>query len=382
MGRPGQRNLERRGAQSRSALITRKADVYSAAALQRGAVGRNKKSELNRRPRVQKRVVIHMIVVSDLIRRFGAVTAVDGLSFSVEPGEVLGFLGPNGAGKTTTMKLITGFLAPSAGQVSVFGIDIQRDPQRCRQRIGYLPEGAPLYGDMTPRQLLRFCARMRGMAAERVAARLDAVVERLGLVGVVDQRIETLSKGFRRRVGIAQAILHEPDAIILDEPTDGLDPNQKHEVRELIRELAPGRIIIVSTHILEEVDAVCSRAMIIGKGRLLADGTPQALASRSRYHGAVTLLLREQPQDLEVLASLEGVHSLEQEKVAHGVRITLLAGAPTRPDAKSLFEVVRQLAAERRWPLDGLALEQGRLDEVFRTLTVAPRSAPAAELHA
>ncbi len=319
-----------------------------------------------------------MIVVSDLIRRFGALTAVNGLNFSVQAGEVLGFLGPNGAGKTTTMKLITGFIAPTSGHVEIFGIDVQRDPKRCRQRIGYLPEGAPLYGDMTPRQLLQFCARMRQLAPARARQRMDTVVARLGLGAVVDQRIETLSKGFRRRVGIAQAILHEPDAIILDEPTDGLDPNQKHEVRELIRELAPGRIIIVSTHILEEVDAVCSRAMIIGEGRLLADGTPAALASRSRYHGAVTLLVQQQPQDVEVLASLDGVSSMEQEAVAQGVRITLLPSGRARSDGKSLFEVVRQLAAERRWSLDGLVVEQGRLDEVFRTLTMGHSNAPAA----
>ncbi len=318
-----------------------------------------------------------MIVVSDLIRRFGALTAVNGLNFSVRAGEVLGFLGPNGAGKTTTMKLLTGFIAASSGHIEIFGVDVQRDPKRCRERIGYLPEGAPLYGDMTPRQLLQFCARMRQLAPARARQRMSTVIERLGLGGVVDQRIETLSKGFRRRVGIAQAILHEPDAIILDEPTDGLDPNQKHEVRELIRELAPGRIIIVSTHILEEVDAVCSRALIIGEGRLLADGTPAALASRSRYHGAVTLLARQQPKDVEVLAGLDGVSGMEQETVAQGVRITLLPADVARSDGKSLFEVVRQLAAERRWLLDGLIVEQGRLDEVFRTLTMGRRTTPA-----
>jgi ABC-2 type transport system ATP-binding protein len=310
-----------------------------------------------------------MIVVSDLVRRFGHVTAVDGLGFEVRPGEVLGFLGPNGAGKTTTMKVITGFLAPTSGRVTVFGEDVQKSPIACKARIGYLPEGAPLYGDMSPRQLLTFCARVRALPAARARERIDAVVDRLGLGSVVDQRVETLSKGFRRRVGIAQAILHEPDAIILDEPTDGLDPNQKHEVRELIRELARERIIIVSTHILEEVDAVCTRAIIIGAGRLLADGTPEELARRSRYHGAVTMTLREPPQDLEVLASIDGASGMERSDDGSRTHVTVFATGTPRQDGRSLFEVVRQLSMERRWALDGLYVEHGRLDEVFRTLT-------------
>ncbi|MBP6513925.1 MAG: ATP-binding cassette domain-containing protein [Steroidobacteraceae bacterium] len=219
-----------------------------------------------------------MIEVSNLSRRYGALTAVDDLSFRVQPGEVLGFLGPNGAGKSTTMRVIAGFIAPSAGSVTVCGHDVQREPIAARRIMGYLPEGAPSYGEMSAAAFLGFIADLRGLRGERRRSRLDHVVERLQLGPVLDQSIDTLSKGFRRRVGLAQAILHDPEVLVLDEPTDGLDPNQKHEVRALINEMREGKTIIVSTHILEEVDAVCSRAIIIGAGRLLADLDGAALA--------------------------------------------------------------------------------------------------------
>ncbi len=226
-----------------------------------------------------------MIEARSLTRRFGALTAVDDLSFSVAPGEVLGFLGPNGAGKTTTMRLITGFLAPTAGHAQVFGHDMRRAPRQARASLGYLPEGAPAWEEMTVRELLAFVARVRGLAPARQRDRLAHVVGRLGLAPVLDRRIETLSKGFRRRAGLAQAILHDPPALVLDEPTDGLDPNQKHEVRDLIREMARDKVIIVSTHILEEVEAVCTRAIIIAGGRLVLDDTPQGLAARAGTEG-------------------------------------------------------------------------------------------------
>jgi ABC-2 type transport system ATP-binding protein len=230
-----------------------------------------------------------MIEARQLTRRFGSLTAVDDLSFAVAPGEVLGFLGPNGAGKTTTMRLVTGFLAPTSGTAAVFGHDVRREPRRARAALGYLPEGAPAWEEMTVRELLRFVARVRGLAPHVRAARLDWVTGRLGLGPVLDRKIETLSKGYRRRAGLAQAILHDPPALVLDEPTDGLDPNQKHEVRGLIREMARDKVIIVSTHILEEVEAVCTRAIIIAGGRLLVDDTPQGLAARAGDEGPAAL---------------------------------------------------------------------------------------------
>jgi len=222
-----------------------------------------------------------MIEISRLSKRYGEFTAVDDISFNVEPGQVLGFLGPNGAGKSTTMKMITGFLTPTSGTVRVCGHDVEREPLAAKACMGYLPEGAPSYAEMTVRGFLEFIADVRALPAERRRARLDDVIQRLALGGVLEQMIETLSKGFRRRVGLAQALLHDPQVLILDEPTDGLDPNQKHQVRTLINAMAKDKIIVISTHILEEVDAVCNRAIIIAGGRLLADDTPQALAARA-----------------------------------------------------------------------------------------------------
>jgi ABC-2 type transport system ATP-binding protein len=225
-----------------------------------------------------------MITTDSLRKQFGSLVAVDGISFSVGPGEVLGFLGPNGAGKSTTMKMIAGFLAPSGGHATVCGHDVEHDPIAAKRCLGYLPEGAPSYGEMTPSAFLRFVADLRGLGGDLRRRRLEEVIERLQLGRVLEQPIETLSKGYRRRVGLAQAILHDPAVLILDEPTDGLDPNQKHEVRGLIREMAPGKTIVISTHILEEVHAVCTRAIIIADGRILADDTPAALAARSPRH--------------------------------------------------------------------------------------------------
>ena len=222
-----------------------------------------------------------MIEINHLTKRYGTLTAVDDLTFSVQPGQVLGFLGPNGAGKSTTMKMITGFLAPTAGTIRVCGHDVESAPLAAKASMGYLPEGAPAYAEMTVRGFLNFIADVRGLEGERRRAQLDDVIARLALGGVLEQMIETLSKGFKRRVGLAQALLHDPPVLILDEPTDGLDPNQKHEVRTLINAMSKDKIIVISTHILEEVDAVCNRAIIIANGRILADDTPKALAARS-----------------------------------------------------------------------------------------------------
>jgi ABC-2 type transport system ATP-binding protein len=225
-----------------------------------------------------------MIEIEGLVRRFGPLTAVGGISLRVAKGEVLGFLGPNGAGKSTTMKMITGFLAPTEGRITVCGHDVVEEPMKAQASIGYLPEGAPAYPDMTAHEFLAFIATVRGLKADAAKKAIDTAVARTGLGSVLDQRIETLSKGFKRRVGLAQAILHDPPVLIMDEPTDGLDPNQKHSARELIKAMSADKAIIISTHILEEVDAVCTRAIIIDKGRIVADGTPGELERKAASH--------------------------------------------------------------------------------------------------
>jgi len=218
-----------------------------------------------------------MITISNITKKFGDFTAVDNLSMSVKSGEVLGFLGPNGAGKSTTMKMITGFMKPTEGTIKVKGMNVETNPIECKKLIGYLPEGAPLYGDMTPINMLKFVAYIRGMDSQEFKTALDIVVIKTEITDVINQPIDTLSKGYKRRVGLAQALIHDPEILILDEPTDGLDPNQKHHVRNLINEMGKKKAIIISTHILEEVDAVCSRACIIAKGKKIIDSNPKEL---------------------------------------------------------------------------------------------------------
>ncbi len=226
-----------------------------------------------------------MIEVKGLVKTYGANRAVDGISFSVSRGEILGFLGPNGAGKSTTMKMITGFIRPDAGTATVDGIDVTADPVAVKRKLGYLPESAPAYPEMTVEEFLGFIAEVRGFrAAEAKRVQVDRAITLTHLSPVRRQTIETLSKGFKQRVGFAQALLHDPPALVLDEPTDGLDPNQKIEVRSLIKSMAATKTIILSTHILEEVEAICTRVIIISRGKVVVDETPAAL--RSRQPGA------------------------------------------------------------------------------------------------
>ena len=252
-----------------------------------------------------------MIETRQLCKRYGNLVAVDGITFKVEPGQVLGFLGPNGAGKSTTMKMIAGFLAPTSGSASVCGFDVEKQPLEAKRVVGYLPEGAPSYGEMSVHEFLEFIADVRGLKGELREKRLDDVIARLHLERVLEQPIETLSKGFKRRVGLAQAILHDPAVLILDEPTDGLDPNQKHEVRTLINAMARDKTIVVSTHMLEEVHAVCTRAIIIAPGRILADATPAELEARSRYHQAVSLTAENVEAARDALARVADVAAIE-----------------------------------------------------------------------
>jgi ABC-2 type transport system ATP-binding protein len=306
-----------------------------------------------------------MIKTEHLTKRYESLTAVDDVTFTVSPGEVLGFLGPNGAGKTTTMRMLAGFVTPSSGRASICGHDVETDPLRAKASLGYLPEGAPSYGEMTVSHFLNFVADLRQLEGARRKERLGHVIDRLQLEKVLQQSIETLSKGFRRRVGLAQAMIHDPPVLILDEPTDGLDPNQKHEVRTLINDMARDKIIVISTHILEEVDAVCTRAIIIARGRIVADDSPAKLAVKSRYYNAVSVQL-DQPDKLvalrTALAALPSVAEVEMSE--RDGRITALPRS-----GATILPAVAELAAAQGFKLKELHLESGRLDEVFRSIT-------------
>jgi len=303
-----------------------------------------------------------MIRVENLTKQFDDFTAVNNLSFQVAPGEVLGFLGPNGAGKSTTMKMITGFIEPTEGQVSVFDTRVEDDPITVQKLMGYLPEGAPAYGEMTVASFLNFIADVRGLKGADKQQRLDTVIAQVELSSVLHKPIDTLSKGFARRVGLAQAIMHNPKVLILDEPTDGLDPNQKHQVRELIKGLAKDKIVIISTHILEEVSAVCTRALIISQGQLVLDGKPDELERQSKYHHAICLQLADDHGDAqEKLATIENIESVE----ALPDRTFMLF---PKDGQMLLPEVVRWLD-EQTWEVENVHMEKGRLDDVFRQVT-------------
>ena len=310
-----------------------------------------------------------LLAIEGLGKRFGPIVAVDDVSFTLRRGEVLGFLGPNGAGKSTTMRMVTGYLAPTSGRVIVCGLDLAKAPIEVRRRIGYLPEGAPAYGDMTPLGLLEFVATLRGYDAAAQRERIDAMVALLELQGVLHQPIETLSKGFKRRVGLAVALLHDPEVLILDEPTDGLDPNQKHHVRTLLKDMARDKAIIISTHILEEVDAVCTRAIVIAKGRIVVDAEPAELEARSRYHNAVALRLpAEQVSRAQaVVAALPGVAKVEDGRAGNGA-----AELIAFPDqGAEILDPVCRAIEQAGLAVNEVFVERGRLDEVFRQLTQA-----------
>ena len=317
-----------------------------------------------------------MLEIRQLVKRFGPLLAVDDVSFTVPRGEVLGFLGPNGAGKSTTMKMITGFLAPTAGTAIICGYDIGTQPIAAKRHIGYLPEGAPAYPDMTPADFLDFIAHIRGYSGDEAKRRIGRVVEMIRIGEVLHQPIETLSKGFKRRVGVAQALLHDPSVLILDEPTDGLDPNQKYEMRKIITAMRPEKAIIISTHLLEEVEAVCSRAIIIAHGRVLADGTPTELAQRSRQHNSVRLGIAS-GADSNIraeLAALPGVASVEPIRDTEGDGLMVFARG-----GRPVVAEIADLARSRGWSITGLRVERGRLDDVFREITTAqPDPAPVA----
>jgi len=304
-----------------------------------------------------------MISVKNLSKFYDHFRAVDNLSFDIAPGNIVGFLGPNGAGKSTTMKMLTGFLPPSEGEIFIKERSIDSDAKVIQRDIGYLPEGAPAYGDMTVWQFLHFIADVRRLKGAHRKERLYDVIHRVELGDVLNRPIDNLSKGFKRRVGLAQAILHDPDILILDEPTDGLDPNQKHHVRQLIEDLSREKIVIISTHILEEVAAVCNRVMIIADGQLRFDDTPEVLRHRSRYCNAVSLRL-SYAADISGLAELDGVDEMEIDRKTGVVTLFPEPG-------KHIFHAINEYVTQRRLPVDTLTLETGRLDEVFRDITTA-----------
>ena len=309
-----------------------------------------------------------MISVNSLSKKFNNLLAVDQVSFEVKQGEILGFLGPNGAGKTTTMKMLTCFIPPSSGTAEICGYSILDDPLQVRNQIGYLPESAPSYEEMLVGEFLKFVAEMRGYSGMELKRRVSIVIEKTSLSEVENQMIDTLSKGFRQRTCLAQALLHAPPVLILDEPTDGLDPNQKHEVRSLIKDMSEERTILISTHILEEVDAVCTSAMIIANGRVVGYGTPDELLSQSLYRNSVTVSLKnEDPRKLlDDFNKLDFVFSVEHVQDDRENLVTMRLYPKNKG---SISRKLEEYLFNKNVQLEQFTVERGRLDEVFRQLT-------------
>lgn len=312
------------------------------------------------------------LVLDQLQKRFGSVVAVDDISLSVRKGEVLGFIGPNGAGKSTTMKMATGFLAPDRGTINICGVSMAADESQAKRHLGYLPEGAPAYGDMSPTAFLRFIGEIRRLNRKDIRSRIDDAVDRTELSAVMDRPIETLSKGFKRRVGLAQAILHRPDILILDEPTDGLDPNQKQHVRRLITDMASDTAIVISTHILEEVEAVCSRVVLIDRGRVIVDDTAPRLQAKLPNHNAIVLTIQKSAAEeaQRRLGAIPSIATVEAtDKTDDEITLRLL---PT--DGQSITRDVAEVIAANKIEVTEFVVEQGRLDDVFHELTTSDTS--------
>ncbi len=314
-----------------------------------------------------------MIEVQNLTKWFGPKLAVDNLSFNVNKGEILGFLGPNGAGKSTTMRMITGYYPPTTGTVIIGGKSILDDPIEAKKLFGYLPENAPLYGDLSVRDFLSYAAQLRGVPKAKRSEAIKMAIETCFLEKVAHQSLETLSKGYKHRTCLAQSLIHNPEVLILDEPTDGLDPNQKHEVRQLIKRLGQDRVVIFSTHILEEVEAVCTRAIIIDQGKVVADGTPEELKKRAnragsvlvRASGAAGAALRQALESLPSVARVENVVETDNS-------LQMLV-YPKEKAANQISTAIYSLCKDRGVTLDELRIDEGRLDEMFREITAKER---------
>jgi ABC-2 type transport system ATP-binding protein len=310
-----------------------------------------------------------MIQVRNLKKTFGPKVAVSGISFEVKKGEVLGFLGPNGAGKSTTMRMVTGFIPPSDGEAIIGGFNIVDNPIEAKRLMGYLPENAPSYADMTVLGFLNFAAELRGLSGSAQKSAVGRAVEMCFLENVLHQSVETLSKGYRHRTCFAQSIIHDPEVLILDEPTDGLDPNQKHEVRTLIRKMGETKAIIFSTHILEEVEAVCSRAIIIDRGTIVANGTPAELKRRSTSAGAVSLRIAS-GNARDIASKIDSISSVDRTTIVSESPVALRVFPRRNISNDDLSRALSEAAFKEQWPLLELHTEEGRLDEVFRTITL------------
>ena len=303
-----------------------------------------------------------MLAAKNLRKTFGAIRAVRDVSFNVEKGEILGFLGPNGAGKTTTMRMITGFLPPTSGTAVIDGHDIVKDPVRAKKQMGYLPENAPVYSDMTVWNYLSFIAEIRGFTGRNRNKHVSHAIERCHLETVAHQLVGTLSKGFNQRACFAQALIHDPAVLIMDEPTDGLDPNQKHVVRAMIMEMAANKVIVISTHILDEMEAVCTRAIIIRNGTVVANASPAELKAKSKTNGAVELTVKDAAPDM--MSKLENLKSTARVE-SKGNRFVLYPQYP-----EHIFQdTLGLIKANNAWQVTGLKILEGRMDEVFRDLT-------------
>lgn len=310
-----------------------------------------------------------MIEVKKLSKEFGKIKAVDNVSFTVEKGEILGFLGPNGAGKSTTMRMITGFIPPTTGTAVIGGHDIMKESISAREKIGYLPENAPVYPEMTVSDYLNFCAEIRGFSKSDKNRKVKETIKKCFLTKVEFQSIGTLSKGYKQRVCFAQSIIHDPEYLIFDEPTDGLDPNQKHEVRQMIREMSQRKAILFSTHILDEVEAVCTRVIIIANGSIVADDTPDNLKTKSSVYGAVSMSVAnaEAQPLLSVINKIDGVKSTDVlEHIEGTIKIRIFPENVKTPIADRIIARLR----EENFQVESLFVEPGRLDEVFRNITV------------
>ena len=309
-----------------------------------------------------------MIEVVEISRNFGRFQAVSNVSFQVQKSEVLGFLGPNGAGKSTTMKMLTGYLQPSSGDALICGHSVTKQSLKARAKIGYLPESAPSYGEMQVEEFLRFAGKVRGLTGEKLNSQIEKVLEDTSLQTVRKQLIETLSKGYRQRTCLAQSLLHDPPVLLLDEPTDGLDPNQKFEVRKLISQLKEDRTILVSTHILEEVEAICTRAIILSEGKIVGDGTPEELLSKSVYHNAINLKISVKPNQ-NVQQILQRIPSVEKVEIQGSNHKTLFFVILAK-QGKLILEEVKECLDQNNVKIVEMYVEKGRLDDVFRQMTV------------
>lgn len=304
-----------------------------------------------------------LISINRISKSFGDIRAVDDISFTVSQGDVLAFLGPNGAGKSTTMKILTGYLQPDAGAVTFNDLDVAAHAKEVKKQIGYLPEGMPLYGDMPVLSFLRFIGETRNIRGESLKRGIARVVSEVKIENVLSQRIETLSKGYQRRVGLAQALLHDPKYLVLDEPTDGLDPNQKAQVRQLVRKISKDKAIILSTHILEEVEAVCNRVIIISNGRIMKDTTADELVASAGAGGAIRLQVKGLG-GATVKSKLSTITENAQVSETRNDWVRIVSD-----DCDRTIRQINEIARSNDWTIQSLATERGNLDEVFRQIT-------------